>query len=105
MALTLQRNSRDPLSHTLCSMAWAWYKERTQLILYSNRLAEDSGEPPRADMNTYVLLIVDVHSPWDAMMSPLVGPLTASDCAEPRLEGTFMSQRMCVTRSGIDMLH
>lgn len=67
MAFTLQWNSRDPLSHTLCSMAWAWYKERTQVILYSNRLAEDSDDPPRADMNTYTLLIVDVHGLWDAM--------------------------------------
>jgi len=48
-------------------MAWAWYKEMTQVILYSNRLAEDSDDPPCADMNTYVLLIVDVHCLWDAM--------------------------------------
>lgn len=89
-------------------MAWAWYKERTQVILYSNRLAEDSGDPPPCRLEHIRIANHGCSRPLgcnEPLMPPLVGQLTASDCAEPRLEGTFMSQRMCVRRLDIDTLH
>lgn len=89
-------------------MAWAWYKERTRVILYSNRLVEDSGDPPPCRHEHVGIADRGCSRPLERnelSKPPLVRLLTASDCTEIRLEGAFMSLRMCVRRLDIDTLH